>query len=124
MQEVLFVCKFIFFFLILPIYHLKYISPIFTALSYYYSPTYSFLRQWVFDKSRGQLNIIHTRICFSNTNRTNLTNCSGYDPVCIRGIREICGHLNIIQTLICFSNTNRTNNTNLASAWHLLSLGQ
>ena len=23
-----------------------------------------------------------------------------------------------------FSNTNRTNNTNLASAWHLLSLGQ
>ena len=51
---------------------------------------------------------------FSNTNRTNLTNCSGYDPVCIRGIREICGHLNIIQTLICFfSNTNRTNLTNL-----------
>ena len=30
--------------------------------------------QWVFDKSRGQLNIIHTLICFSNTNRTNQTN--------------------------------------------------
>ena len=28
---------------------------------------------------------------FSNTNRTNLTNCLGYDPVCIRGIREIRG---------------------------------
>ena len=43
----------------------------------------------------------------------------------IRGIREIRGQLNIIHTRICFfSNTNRTNNTNLASAWHLLSLGQ
>ena len=32
---------------------------------------------------RGQLNI---RECFfSNTNRTNLTNCLGCDPVCIRG---------------------------------------
>ena len=50
---------------------------------------------------------------FSNTNRTNLTNCSGYDPVCIRGIREICSQLNIIHTLIFFSNTNRTNLTNL-----------
>ena len=50
---------------------------------------------------------------FSNTNRTNLTNCSGYDPLCIRGIREIRGQLNIIHTLICFSNTNRTNLTNL-----------
>ena len=50
---------------------------------------------------------------FSNTNRTNLTNCLGCDPVCIRGIREICGQLNIIHTLICFSNTNRTNLTNL-----------
>ena len=49
---------------------------------------------------------------FSNTNRTNLTNCLGYDPVYIRGIREIRGHLNIIHTLICFSNTNRTNRTN------------
>ena len=49
---------------------------------------------------------------FSNTNRTNLTNCSGYDPVCIRGIREIRGQLNIIHTLIFFSNTNRTNLTN------------
>ena len=50
---------------------------------------------------------------FSNTNRTNLTNCLGCDPVYIRGIREICGQLNIIHTLICFSNTNRTNLTNL-----------
>ena len=50
---------------------------------------------------------------FSNTNRTNLTNLVGCDPVYIREIREICGHLNIIQTLICFSNTNRTNLTNL-----------
>ena len=37
----------------------------------------------------GQLNIIHTRICFSNTNCTNLTNLLGCDPVYIRGIREI-----------------------------------
>ena len=59
-----------------------------------------------------QLNIIHTLICFSNTNRTNLTNCLGYDPVYIRGIREICGQLNTIHTRICFSNTNRTNLTN------------
>ena len=50
---------------------------------------------------------------FSNTNRTNLTNLVGCDPVYIREIREICGQLNIIQTLICFSNTNRTNLTNL-----------
>ena len=36
--------------------------------------------------------IIHTLICFfSNTNRTNLTNCLGCDPVYIRGIREIRG---------------------------------
>ena len=28
---------------------------------------------------------------FSNTNRTNLTNCLGYDPVYIRWIREIRG---------------------------------
>ena len=40
---------------------------------------------------RGQLNIIHTRICFSNTNRTNLTNLLGCDMVYIRGIREIRG---------------------------------
>ena len=50
---------------------------------------------------------------FSNTNRTNLTNLVGYDPVYIRRIREIRGHLNIIHTRICFSNTNRTNLTNL-----------
>ena len=34
---------------------------------------------------------------------------------------------NLVVNLIyanVFSNTNRTNNTNLASAWHLLSLGQ
>ena len=49
---------------------------------------------------------------FSNTNRTNLTNCLGCDMVYIRGIREIRGQLNIIHTLICFSNTNRTNLTN------------
>ena len=61
---------------------------------------------------------------FSNTNRTNWTNLVGCDMVCIRGIREIRGQLNIIHTRICFSNTNWTNNTNLASAWHLLSLGQ
>ena len=65
------------------------------------------------DKSRGHLTIIHTRICFSNTNRTNLTNLVGCDMVYIRGIREICGQLNIIHTRICFSNTNRTNLTNL-----------
>ena len=41
---------------------------------------------------------------FSNTNRTNLTNLLGCNPVCIRGIREICGHLNIIHTRICFFN--------------------
>ena len=52
-------------------------------------------------------------ICFSNTNRTNLTNLLGCDMVYIRGIREICGQLNIIHTLIFFSNTNRTNLTNL-----------
>ena len=40
----------------------------------------------------------------------------------IRLIREISGQLNIRECF--FSNTNRTNNTNLASAWHLLSLGQ
>ena len=56
--------------------------------------------------------IIHTRICFSNTNRTNLTNLIGRDMVYIRGIREIRGQLNIIHTRICFSNTNRTNLTN------------
>ena len=39
---------------------------------------------------------------FSNTNRTNLTNCLGCDPVYIRGIREICGQLNIIHTRILF----------------------
>ena len=39
----------------------------------------------------GQLNIIHTLICFSNTNRTNLTNLVGRDMVYIRGIREIRG---------------------------------
>ena len=50
---------------------------------------------------------------FSNTNRTNLTNLVGCDPVYIRGIREIRGQLNIIHTRICFSNTNRTNLTNL-----------
>ena len=50
---------------------------------------------------------------FSNTNRTNLTNLLGCDPVCIRLIREIRGQLNIIHTRICFSNTNRTNLTNL-----------
>ena len=48
------------------------------------------------------VNLIYTRMFFSNTNRTNLTNCLGYDPVCIRGIREICGQLNIIHTLIFF----------------------
>ena len=36
-------------------------------------------------------------------------------------LREISVQLNIREF---FSNTNRTNNTNLASAWHLLSLGQ
>ena len=51
---------------------------------------------------RGQLNIIHTLICFSNTNRTNLTNLVGCDPVYIREIREICGQLNIIHTRIFF----------------------
>ena len=49
---------------------------------------------------RGQLNIIHTRICFSNTNRTNLTNLVGCDMVCIRGIREIRGQTNKIHTRI------------------------
>ena len=39
---------------------------------------------------------------FSNTNRTNLTNLVGCDPVYIRGIREICGQLNIIHTRILF----------------------
>ena len=48
----------------------------------------------------GQLNIIHTRICFSNTNRTNLTNLVGCDMVCIRGIREIRGQTNKIHTRI------------------------
>ena len=47
---------------------------------------------------RGQLNIIHTRICFSNTNRTNLTNLLGCDMVYIR-LREICGHLNTLVIL-------------------------
>ena len=37
---------------------------------------------------------------FSNTNRTNLTNCLGCDMVC--GIREIRGQLNIIHTRILF----------------------
>ena len=56
-----------------------------------------------------QLNI---RECFfSNTNRTNLTNLLGCDPVCIRGIREISVQLNIREYY--FSNTNRTNLTNL-----------
>ena len=50
-----------------------------------------------------QLNI--REYYFSNTNRTNLTNLVGYDPVYIRGIREICGQLNIIHTRICFFRT-------------------
>ena len=37
---------------------------------------------------------------FSNTNRTNLTNLVGCDPVCIRGIREIRGQTNKIHTRI------------------------
>ena len=45
----------------------------------------------------------YIRECFfSNTNRTNLTNLVGCDPVYIRGIREIRGQLNIIHTRICF----------------------
>ena len=39
---------------------------------------------------------------FSNTNRTNLTNLVGCDPVYIRLIREICGQLNIIHTRMFF----------------------
>ena len=54
----------------------------------------------------------YANMFFSNTNRTNLTNLVGCDPVYICGIREICGQLNIIHTRICFSNTNRTNLTN------------
>ena len=41
---------------------------------------------------------------FSNTNRTNLTNLLGCDPVCIRGIREISGQLNtpvILHSICC-----------------------
>ena len=41
---------------------------------------------------------------FSNTNRTNLTNCLGYDPVCIRGIRWIRGQLISSATKILLSN--------------------
>ena len=40
---------------------------------------------------------------FSNTNRTNLTNCSGYDPVCIRGIREIRGQEPAASGIACKS---------------------
>ena len=39
----------------------------------------------------GQHNIIHTRMFFLNTNRTNRTNLVGRDMVYIRGIREIRG---------------------------------
>ena len=43
----------------------------------------------------------YANMVFSNTNRTNLTNLVGCDPVCIRGIREICGQL-IIREYVFF----------------------
>ena len=48
-------------------------------------------------------NLTYANVFFSNTNRTNLTNLVGCDPVYIRGIREICGQLNtpVILHSIC-----------------------
>ena len=53
-----------------------------------------------------QLNICEC-IFFSNTNRTNLTNLLGCDPVCIRGIREITSLWSVGLRQISWSRTSR-----------------
>ena len=62
---------------------------------------------------------------FSNTNRTNLTNCLGCDPVYIRGIREICGQLNtpVILHSICSIALCKPAATELKSKKHSRSIG-